>query len=220
MFNKGHKKVIDHKLPQLINISQYAAWKEQFEVYVKHQDACMWRCIVDGYFPAIREIEGRKIVISFDKMNEFEKQMYNADKQASTVIRKSLPIEIKHSFHRYGSSSELWEALKKRYHSFSRQSTCETASADCGSSNDKSSGQAFVAEKVGAADDVAKVAEARDNSGTVSHSCSNCNDLQVNVDTLSEQNQKLMAEGTKLLSMLKSYEQEISSLKSKVNDLS
>jgi hypothetical protein len=109
--------------------------------------------------------------------------------------------------------------LKKRYHSFSRQSTCETASADCGSSNDKSSGQAFVAEKVGVAADVAEVAEKKDNSDTVSHSCSNCNDLQVKVDTLSDQNQKLIAEGTELVSMLKSYEQEISSLKSKVNEL-
>ena len=170
---------------------------------------------MDGYFPAIREIEGRNIVISYDKLNESEKQMYNADKQAATVIRKSLPMEIKHSFRRYGSSSELWEALKKRYHSFSRKSTCEIASANCGSSNDKSSGQAFVAEKVGAADDVAEVAETKDNSDTVSHYCSNCNDLQVNVDTLSEQNQKLMAEGTELVSMLKSYEQEISSLKAK-----
>ena len=31
MFNKGHKKVIDHKTSQLINISQYAEWKKKFE---------------------------------------------------------------------------------------------------------------------------------------------------------------------------------------------
>ena len=123
----GPIKVIDQKLPKLINISQYAEWKEKFEASVKLQDARMWRCIVDGYFPAIREIEGRKIVISYDKMNESEKQMYNADKQASAVIRKSLPMEIKHCFRTYGSSNELWEALKKRYHSFSRQSTGEIA---------------------------------------------------------------------------------------------
>ena len=180
----------------------------------------MWRCIVDGYVPATREIEGRKIVISYDKMNESEKQMYNAEKQASAVIRNSLSMEIKHSFRSYGSSHELWQALKKRYHSFSRQSTGEIASANCGSSNDKSSGHAFVAEKVGVAADVAEVAEKKDNSDTVSHSCSNCNDLQVKVDTLSEHNQKLIAEGTKLVSMLKSYEQEINSFKSKVNELS
>ncbi|KAJ0435677.1 hypothetical protein HanIR_Chr17g0895901 [Helianthus annuus] len=112
--------------PKLINIKQYVVWKE-FETFVQSEDARIWSCMIDGYIAPTYEVDGRFKVTSYKKMQEYEKRMYDAEKKALAAIKMSLPLGIKHTFNRYGSSRELWKALEKRYQISSKESTCNQA---------------------------------------------------------------------------------------------
>ncbi|MFS7888202.1 hypothetical protein Hanom_Chr00s000001g01592181 [Helianthus anomalus] len=37
-----------NKPPQLIKVSQYVVWKEEFEAFVQSEDSRMWSCMIDG----------------------------------------------------------------------------------------------------------------------------------------------------------------------------
>ncbi|KAJ0521740.1 hypothetical protein HanIR_Chr10g0474531 [Helianthus annuus] len=196
----------------------------------------MWYCMIDGYVAPTRHVEGRVKVISYEKMDDSEKLMVNAEKKALAVIKMSRPEGIKHIFNKYGTSYELWEALEKRYQSSSRQSV-----GDCASDVEAN---VVVEEKKSVKKKAAEVSkglngvnelttEVKVTSKPVSHTCHNCTELQGKVNRLSEQNKILLAELEKLkesnvllieresncLNELKSNEQEISSLISKVNEL-
>ncbi|MFS7936719.1 hypothetical protein Hanom_Chr05g00419091 [Helianthus anomalus] len=101
--------------PKLINVKQYAVWKEEFEVFVKSEDTRMWSCMIDGYVAPTRRVEGRVKVISYEKMDESEKLVVDAEKKALAAIKMSLPEGIKHTFKKFGTSRELWETLEKHY---------------------------------------------------------------------------------------------------------
>ena len=52
---------------------------------------------------------------SYSQMKEEDEKIYEAENRAMSSIKMSLPQEILHTFRRYTSSKELWEALEKRY---------------------------------------------------------------------------------------------------------
>ncbi|MFS8007398.1 hypothetical protein Hanom_Chr14g01260541 [Helianthus anomalus] len=87
----------------------------------------MWSCMIDGYIASTYEVNGRFKVTPYEKMQESEKRIYDAEKKALTTIKMSLPLGIIHTYNRYGSSRELWEALEKCYQISSKQSTCNQA---------------------------------------------------------------------------------------------
>ncbi|KAJ0433283.1 putative transcription factor interactor and regulator CCHC(Zn) family [Helianthus annuus] len=235
--------------PKLKNVNEYADWKEQFEAFVKSEDTRMWSCMIDGYVAPTRRVEGRVKVISYEKMDESERQVVDAEKRALAVIKKSLPEGIKHTCKNYENSRELWEALEKRYQISSKVTTCdqvlvaELAAVKIGEEaakeEEKKEADEENAEKKGA--EVSKglkdvnglTSEVKVSSESVSHTCLNCTELQGKVDRLSEQNTIQLADLQKLkesnvllikresdcLNKLKSTEQEISSLTSKVNEL-
>ncbi|MFS8002388.1 hypothetical protein Hanom_Chr13g01201521 [Helianthus anomalus] len=88
-----------NKWPKLINIKQYVVWKE-FETSVRSEDARMWSCMIDGYIAPIYEVDERFRVTPYEKMQESEKGMYDAEKKALVAIKTSLPFGIKHTFNR------------------------------------------------------------------------------------------------------------------------
>ncbi|KAJ0796097.1 hypothetical protein HanPI659440_Chr04g0158231 [Helianthus annuus] len=75
----------------------------------------MWICIQDGYVNPTHDFEGRQRVTTYVNMKDAEKQMYEAEKRALVAIKISLPDGIKHTFKRYTTSKEMWDALEKRY---------------------------------------------------------------------------------------------------------
>ncbi|KAJ0856041.1 hypothetical protein HanRHA438_Chr14g0679931 [Helianthus annuus] len=107
--------------PKMMKVENYLTWKNSFISFIKSQDERMWTCIINGYVAPTRHVEGRVKVISYDKMDESEKLMVNAEKKALAVIKMSLPEGIKHTIKHCGTSYELWKALEKRYQSSSRQ---------------------------------------------------------------------------------------------------
>ncbi|MFS7912276.1 hypothetical protein Hanom_Chr02g00128141 [Helianthus anomalus] len=114
--------------PKLINVKDYADWKKKFVACVQSEDSRMWSCMIDAYITPTYEVDGRIRVTSYERMQESEKQMFDAEKKVLTAIKMSLPFGIKHSFNRYGTSRELWEALEKCYQISSRPDTCDQAS--------------------------------------------------------------------------------------------
>ncbi|KAJ0438424.1 hypothetical protein HanHA300_Chr16g0613881 [Helianthus annuus] len=107
--------------PKMMKVENYLTWKNSFKSFIKSQDARMWTCMIDGYVAPTRHVERRVKVISYDKMDESEKLMVNAEKKSLAVIKMSLPEGIKHTIKHCGTSYELWKALEKRYQSSSRQ---------------------------------------------------------------------------------------------------
>ncbi|KAJ0794597.1 putative transcription factor interactor and regulator CCHC(Zn) family [Helianthus annuus] len=229
------------KWPKLTNVNEYAVWKEEFELVVKSEDTRMWYCIIDGYIAPTRRVEGRIKVISYDKMDESEKLMVDAEKKALAVIKMSLPEGIKHTIKHYGTSYDLWEALRKRYQNSSRQSVGDRALDEEAVAVKEEKKKALEQKVEKKAAEVSKcmngvnelTTEVKVTPEPVSHTCHNCTELQGEVDRLSEQNNILLADlenrkelnvllikrESNCLEQLKSNEQEISSLTSKVNEL-
>ncbi|KAJ0480361.1 putative transcription factor interactor and regulator CCHC(Zn) family [Helianthus annuus] len=229
------------KWPKLTNVNEYAVWKEEFELVVKSEDTRMWYCIIDGYMAPTRRVEGRTKVISYDKMDESEKLMVDAEKKALAVIKMSLPEGIKHTIKHYGTSYDLWEALRKRYQNSSRQSVGDRALDEEAVAVKEETKKALEQKVEKKAAEVSKcmdgvnelTTEVKVTPEPVSHTCHNCTELQGEVDRLSEQNKILLADlenrkelnvllikrESNCLEKLKSNEQEISSLTSKVNEL-
>ncbi|KAM0056936.1 putative transcription factor interactor and regulator CCHC(Zn) family [Helianthus debilis subsp. tardiflorus] len=248
MAKKDNGREVAINWPKLVNVKEYADWKEQFEAFVKSEDTRMWSCMIDGYVAPTRRVQGRVKVISYEKMDESEKQLVDAEKKAFAVIKMSLPEGVKHTFKTYGTSRELWEALEKRYQISSKVNTCDQALVaefaavkigEVAAEVEKMKADKETAEKKDAEiskglKDVNELAtDVKVTSEPVSHTCLNCSELQGKVDRLSEQNKIQLAELQKLkesnvllikresdcLNKLKSTEQEISSLTSKVNEL-
>ncbi|MFS7939510.1 hypothetical protein Hanom_Chr05g00455381 [Helianthus anomalus] len=58
----------------------------------------MWSCMIDGYTAPTRQVDGRILVISYEKMDEYGKQIVDAEKRALAMIKKSLPMEISYNY--------------------------------------------------------------------------------------------------------------------------
>ena len=65
--------------------------------------------------PPIVEFEGSKKVTSYSAMKDEDKKMFEAENKAYSAITMCLPLEILHTFKKYRTSKELWEALENRY---------------------------------------------------------------------------------------------------------
>ena len=96
--------------PKLIKVADYYWWKEKFENFAKFHDVRMWICINEGYVPPTH-----LRVTSYYAMNDDDKRMYEAENKALSAITMCLPQEILHTFKKYRTSRELWEALENRY---------------------------------------------------------------------------------------------------------
>ncbi|XP_076953322.1 uncharacterized protein LOC143627363 [Bidens hawaiensis] len=72
-------------------------------------------CIQDGYIPPTTEFEGREQLKKYNKMEDDEKKMYEAESKTLAAITMALPQEILHTFRKYKTARELWEALESRY---------------------------------------------------------------------------------------------------------
>ena len=55
------------KAPKLLKVTDFVAWKDRFEQYVKYQDAKMWVCMQDGYIPPTATYEGREQIKKYNK---------------------------------------------------------------------------------------------------------------------------------------------------------
>ena len=87
----------------------------RFQSFIEYQDARMWICIQDGYVNPRHDFEGRQRVTPYVQMQEPDKKMYEAEKRALAAIKMSLPDSIKHTFKKYTTSKDMWDALEKRY---------------------------------------------------------------------------------------------------------
>ena len=101
--------------PKLTKVADYFWWKERFENFARFHDLKMWICIDKGYVPPTHEFEGRTRITSYSAMKEEDKRMYEAENKALSAITMCLPQEILHTFKKYRTSRELWEALESRY---------------------------------------------------------------------------------------------------------
>ena len=205
MFNMDHKEPgTVNKPPVLHPDSNFSDWKERFAAFCDYRDVNIWTSIKEGYIPPQTSYNGRLLPTPYSGLNDEQKEAFKHEKKAMATLKMALTRELLHQVKKFPTAKEMFDAVEKIYMV----------------NEDIKKEQEGTEEKVeiGHADELTE--EIQDKSDTVSHSCSNCNDLQVKVDKLSGQNQKLMAEGTELVRMLKSYEQEISCLKNKVNELS
>ena len=103
------------KAPKLLKCTDFVAWKDRFEQYVKYQDARMWVCMQDGCIPPTGIYKGREQIKKYSQMGDDEKKMYEAESKAHAAITMALPQEILHTFKKYKTARELWEALENRY---------------------------------------------------------------------------------------------------------
>ncbi|KAJ0612233.1 hypothetical protein HanHA300_Chr01g0025261 [Helianthus annuus] len=157
-------------------------------------------------------------------MDESERQVVDAEKKALAAIKMSLPDGIKHTFTKYTNSKDMWDALEKRYQ----------GNADVVVEEKKKAVEKKATEVSKCMNGVNELtAEVKVTSEPVSHTCHNCIELHGKVDRLSEQNKILLAcvenlkesnvllieRESNCLNKLKSNEQEINSLTSKVNEL-
>ena len=110
-----HEVGTTNKPPKMMKVENYLTWKDRFQSFVEYQDTRMWLCIVDGYTNPTHDFEGRQRVTAYVNMNDAEKKMYEAEKKALAAIKMSLPDSIKHTFKRYSTSKDMWDALEKRY---------------------------------------------------------------------------------------------------------
>ena len=101
--------------PKLTKVADYFWWKERFENFARFDDVKMWICIDKGYVPPTHEFEGRARVTSYSAMKEEDKRMYEAENKALSAITMCLPKDILHTFKKYRTSKELWEALENIY---------------------------------------------------------------------------------------------------------
>ena len=110
-----HEVGTTNKPPKLMKVEQYLTWKDRFQSFIEYQDARMWICIEDGYANPTHDFEGRQRVTSYVQMTDNEKKMFEAEKRALAAIKMSLPDGIKHTFKKYTTSKQMWDALEKRY---------------------------------------------------------------------------------------------------------
>ncbi|XP_076932950.1 uncharacterized protein LOC143598681 [Bidens hawaiensis] len=74
----------------------------------------MWVSIEDGYIPPTTTFEGREQLRKYSLMEEDEKKMYEA-KSKALVVTMALPQEIPHTFKKYKTERDMWDALESRY---------------------------------------------------------------------------------------------------------
>ncbi|MFS7975214.1 hypothetical protein Hanom_Chr10g00877781 [Helianthus anomalus] len=86
--------------PKLIKVKGYVVWKKKFEAFVQSEDSRMWSCMIDGYIAPTYEVVGGFRVTSYEKMQESEKRLYDAEKKALAAIKLSFPFGIKHTLNR------------------------------------------------------------------------------------------------------------------------
>ena len=98
-----------------MKVENYLTWKDRFQSFIEYQDARMWICIQDGYVNPRHDFECRQRVTPYVQMQEPDKKMYEAEKRALAAIKMSLPDSIKHTFKKYTTSKDMWDALEKRY---------------------------------------------------------------------------------------------------------
>ena len=110
-----HEVGTTNKPPKMMKVDNYVTWKDRFQSFDEYQDTRMWMFIEDRYVNPTHEFEGRHRVTTFANMDAEQKKMYEAEKRALAAIKMSLPDGIKHTFKRYSTSKEMWDALEKRY---------------------------------------------------------------------------------------------------------
>ena len=101
--------------PKMTAIEHYYWWNDRFEEWMRFNNLGTWLCIENGYVAPTREVDGVRRVPLFEKMEEEGKLMYEAENKARAAITMSLPQDILHTFKRYRTSKELWEALERRF---------------------------------------------------------------------------------------------------------
>ena len=110
-----HEVGTTNKPPKMMKVENYLTWKDRFQSFIEYQDARMWICIQDGYINPSHDFEGRQRVTPYVQMQDNDKKMFEAEKRALAAIKMSLPDGIKHTFKKYTTSKEMWDALEKRY---------------------------------------------------------------------------------------------------------
>ncbi|KAM0050154.1 hypothetical protein Hdeb2414_s0008g00294311 [Helianthus debilis subsp. tardiflorus] len=110
-----HEVGTTNKPPKMMKVENYLTWKDRFQSFVEYQDTRMWICIEDGYINPVHDFEGRPRLAAYVNMQEADKKMYEAKKRALAAIKMSLPDSIKHTFKKYTTSKDMWDALEKRY---------------------------------------------------------------------------------------------------------
>ncbi|XP_076903007.1 uncharacterized protein LOC143557940 [Bidens hawaiensis] len=103
------------KAPKLVKGTDFLAWKDRFDQYVKYQVAKMWVCIQDGYIPPTTEFEGREQLKKYNKMEDDEKMTDDVESKALANVTMALPQDILHTFKKYKSARELWEELENHF---------------------------------------------------------------------------------------------------------
>ena len=101
--------------PKLTKVANYFWWKERFENFARFHDVKMWICIDEGYILPTHKFEGRARVTYYLAMKEEDKRMYEVENKALSAITMCLPQELLHTFKKYRTSKELWEALENIY---------------------------------------------------------------------------------------------------------
>ncbi|KAI3503879.1 hypothetical protein L1887_32343 [Cichorium endivia] len=110
-----HEVGTTNKPPKMMKAENYLTWKDRFQSFIEYQDARMWICIQDGYVNPTHDFEGRQRITPYVKMQENDKKMFEAEKKALAAIKMSLPDGIKHTFKKFTTSKEMWDALERRY---------------------------------------------------------------------------------------------------------
>ena len=108
-----HEVGTTSKPPKMMKVQNYLTWKDRFQSFVEYQDTRMWICIQDGYISPSHDFEGRQRVTPYAQMTDNEKKMFEVEKKALAAIKMSLPDGIKHTFKKFTTSKEMWDALRK-----------------------------------------------------------------------------------------------------------
>ena len=101
-----------NKVPRLLDLADYAHWKDRFETHINGTDTNLWAKIEREYERPL--LSGTGGVIPVDGMNVDQRKEYDNEKKAYWMLSQAIPRDIFHQFIGHNTSYSLWKALKDR----------------------------------------------------------------------------------------------------------
>ncbi|GKC79017.1 hypothetical protein Tco_1129791 [Tanacetum coccineum] len=112
MDSENYKEGQSMQRPPLFEANCFIYWKNRFETYVKSKDIDLLYIIVHGnYKPAIKDKDGKDVVITYDKFDENQKKMISKNDEAKLVLYNALPKKEYERIFMCNTAQDIWNSL-------------------------------------------------------------------------------------------------------------
>ena len=100
------------KLPMLMSLEEYEAWRAKFECWVQATHASSWVMIETGY--VIPRDTNQKIIEKFEYSSQ-QRNEYIAEKKMLNLLQQSVAENIMGLLPECDTAHKLWNALRAKY---------------------------------------------------------------------------------------------------------